>query len=786
MKQQANETKPKATAVIVLMAALLYGASAPCLSVSNASMTVYDVTKPVITLNGTSEVSVVLGGSYSDAGATASDTVDGDITGRIQVTGTVNPSASGTYTITYTVSDLAGNAAVAAVRTVRVVDQRKPVITLQGAPQVTVEVGTTYTDQGAKAVDGAGNDITGAIELSGQVNSALLGNYSLTYNVMASNGFEADPVLRAVRVVDTTKPVVTLKGQPVVEVAMGASYADAGATATDNYDGEISQRIQVAGLPVDTSKAGSFPVFFSVSDSSGNAATQVARTVKVTAPVAGLDLTWPVDGAKWFVGGFETLPVVITASADSPVEYIELKLDGARVAMLLRAPYTFSGDLDVAGGTHYLTATAKVKNSTVKLNKQIAFTVVAPDPSLDNDGNGLPDNPFAALPNPGDAWFVASDAQVTGVVNLDPAAAASLTASVVAGPETTLAVTASPALCASDADTLLVFGMGETLEGVFGTQAVAMRPEPAGYTPAPGSRYVAASVIQSLDDGASYSELDPSLLAAYPLNVRLQKILPDAEKSLLFAAHALVADADDKGLFFAGGVGAWRDALLSSPALAGSVFTCGLTGSACVTVYQEDTSNVDQAAPALAIATPAANALVNTTHVAVTGSASDETGAVGGLERVDVWLDDVLVQSVTLSGRTATWTADVTLPDAGLYTITAQAVDTTGNVSATATVTVQYGAIGDVDMNGAINAMDAKLIGYLAVMDEVTLNDWLNAKGIGPIDARFGDVNLDGGIDSLDATLLRHVLNYGKEATNATLAAQGLNLVHVGEPLPQD
>jgi len=784
MKQQTNETKPKATAVVVLMAALLYGASAPCLSVTNASMTIYDATKPAITLNGASEVSVVLGAAYSDAGASASDNLDGDITGRVQVSGTVNASAAGTYTLTYTVTDLAGNAASVA-RTVRVIDQRKPVITLQGQPQVTLEVGTPYTDLGAKALDGAGNDITGAIEVAGQVNNSLLGLYNLTYTVIASNGFEADPVTRSVNVVDTTKPVLTLKGQPVVEVAMNAVYTDAGATATDNYDGEISQRIQVAGLPVDTSKAGSFPVFFSVSDSSGNAATQVTRTVKVTAPVAGLKVTWPVDGAKWYVGGLETLPVVITAAADSPVEYVELKLDGDRVAMLLRAPYTFSGNLDVVSGTHALTATAKVKNSTVKLNKEIVFTVVAPDPSLDNDGNGLPDNPFTALPNPGDAWFVANNGHVTGVVNLDPAATESLTASVVAGPETTVAVTASPALCAADADTLLVFAMGETLDSVFGTDAAALRPEPAGYAPAPGSRYVAATVIQSFDDGVSYSELDESLLAAYPLGVRLQKVVPDAEKETLFAAHALVADADDEGFFFAGGVGDWHHALLSSPALAGSVFTCGLTGSACVMVYQEDASNVDQAAPALTIATPAAHALVTTAQVVVTGTASDETGAVGGLDRVEVWLDDALVQTVAVTGRSASWVADVTLPDAGLYTVTAQAVDAVGNVSAVATVTIQYGAIGDVDMNGAINATDAKMIGYLAVMDEATLNGWLVAKGVSKVDARFADINLDGRIDSIDATLLRHVLKYGKDATNQALAAQGMSLVHVGEPLPQ-
>jgi len=60
------------------------------------------------------------GQTYIDSGATAADNIDGDISGSIAVANTVNTRSVGTYTVTYNVSDFAGNAAATVTRTVRV------------------------------------------------------------------------------------------------------------------------------------------------------------------------------------------------------------------------------------------------------------------------------------------------------------------------------------------------------------------------------------------------------------------------------------------------------------------------------------------------------------------------------------------------------------------------------------------------------------------------------------------------------------------------------------------
>ena len=72
-----------------------------------------DITAPIITLNGQAIATINLNSTYTDAGATATDDVDGDLTSSIVTTGVVNTSIEGNYIITYTVSDTSGNTATA-------------------------------------------------------------------------------------------------------------------------------------------------------------------------------------------------------------------------------------------------------------------------------------------------------------------------------------------------------------------------------------------------------------------------------------------------------------------------------------------------------------------------------------------------------------------------------------------------------------------------------------------------------------------------------------------------
>lgn len=83
-----------------------------------------DNEQPVLTLNGDSSVSIYKGEEYKEAGYTAYDNCDGDITNQVVITGSVDKSTIGTYEINYTVKDSAGNE-ISTTRIVNVIN--KPV-----------------------------------------------------------------------------------------------------------------------------------------------------------------------------------------------------------------------------------------------------------------------------------------------------------------------------------------------------------------------------------------------------------------------------------------------------------------------------------------------------------------------------------------------------------------------------------------------------------------------------------------------------------------------------------
>ena len=93
-----------------------------------------------------------------------------------------------------------------------------------------------------------------------------------------SSGNAADQKTRTVVVSDTTKPIITLIGNSEVRLLIDDVYVDEGATAYDNIDGDLTTQI-VTINPVDTSQIGDYVVTYNVTDSSGNQALEINRSV---------------------------------------------------------------------------------------------------------------------------------------------------------------------------------------------------------------------------------------------------------------------------------------------------------------------------------------------------------------------------------------------------------------------------------------------------------------------------------------------------------------------------
>jgi len=145
-----------------------------------------DTTKPVITILGDNPATVVLNTGYTDAGATAVDDVDGNVT--VTGSGAVDTTMVGTYTITYSATDTAGNTATA-TRTVNVVatpDTTAPVITVIGDNPATVMQFSAYTDAGATAIDNIDGTVT--VTTTSDVNASQVGSYTVTYSATDGAG----------------------------------------------------------------------------------------------------------------------------------------------------------------------------------------------------------------------------------------------------------------------------------------------------------------------------------------------------------------------------------------------------------------------------------------------------------------------------------------------------------------------------------------------------------------------------------------------------------------------
>ena len=160
-----------------------------------------------------------------------------------------------------------------------------PVLTLLGDETVTLEAGTPYTEAGAAATV-RDRDITDTIQVNTPDVSAL-GTHQITYTVTNLKGKNAVTLTRTVIVQDTIAPEIVLNGGNA-SLYVGDTYEEQGATATDSFEGDLTATVKTEGK-VDTAKAGTYTITYTVADSSGNTAS-VSRTVLVKTKVVDVTI----------------------------------------------------------------------------------------------------------------------------------------------------------------------------------------------------------------------------------------------------------------------------------------------------------------------------------------------------------------------------------------------------------------------------------------------------------------------------------------------------------------
>ena len=81
-------------------------------------------------------------------------------------------------------------------------------------------------------MDGSGSTLggtygaTGSFQMSGSVNTAVVGVYTVQYMKVDNAGNVSNIVTRTVTVTDQTPPVVTLSGSASITMAQGSPFID--------------------------------------------------------------------------------------------------------------------------------------------------------------------------------------------------------------------------------------------------------------------------------------------------------------------------------------------------------------------------------------------------------------------------------------------------------------------------------------------------------------------------------------------------------------------------------
>lgn len=144
-------------------------------------------------------------------------------------------------------------------------------IKLIGDKEIILEVNSKYKDQGVE-IKGTKNKY----KVIDSVDISKLGEYKIIYQINVLK--TTREVSRIVKVIDTTKPVITLKDSDVT-IYEGDEYKEPGYNAIDNYDGDITKSV-IVNSNLDNKKAGEYKITYEVKDSSNNS-TSVERKVIV-------------------------------------------------------------------------------------------------------------------------------------------------------------------------------------------------------------------------------------------------------------------------------------------------------------------------------------------------------------------------------------------------------------------------------------------------------------------------------------------------------------------------
>lgn len=151
-----------------------------------------------------------------------------------------------------------------------------PRLQLNGSKNTKISYREKYEEAGVIIKNANGNNLN-KIKTNKNIEEGKIGNYYVEYTLKI--GRKTLRVKRNVKIIDDISPIIKLKGKQITEISINEEYIEPGYEAIDEYDGNITEKVEVEGK-IDNSNYGEYILTYKVKDKSNNS-VEVNRIIKV-------------------------------------------------------------------------------------------------------------------------------------------------------------------------------------------------------------------------------------------------------------------------------------------------------------------------------------------------------------------------------------------------------------------------------------------------------------------------------------------------------------------------
>lgn len=151
-----------------------------------------------------------------------------------------------------------------------------PRLELSGIQNMTISYREPYEEPGV-ILKNANTKYLNKVKMEDNIENEKIGNYYVDYTLKL--GTRTLKRRRNIRIIDDIPPVIKLEGNQITEISINKEYIEPGYKAIDEYDGDLTERVEVIGK-VDTENYGEYIIKYKVKDNSNNT-VEVNRIVKV-------------------------------------------------------------------------------------------------------------------------------------------------------------------------------------------------------------------------------------------------------------------------------------------------------------------------------------------------------------------------------------------------------------------------------------------------------------------------------------------------------------------------